>query len=147
MFKLLKYKIFKEMKSANILLFSKRLVFFLLLGVWQLRASFLLTMASQRDMFLSSPENSTSLSSSPSPISNSLPQNLVYEYLWVVLFLWDVDVEEPFNIYQLALFSPDELQDGWISGDLDEMSRTKKLKFAAIKGKQFSLFAKVEKCK
>lgn len=96
--------------------------------------------SSQRDMFLdSSPENSPK-------VDNSLPAPLAYIYLWVILFDWDEDVEQPFDVYQIATFSNSDLRDEWISGELDENSRLKKLKFASIRGKTMSLFAKVEKC-
>lgn len=94
---------------------------------------------SQRDMFCSSPESSPR-------IESSLPTSLSYTYLWVVPFDWDENVEKPFDIYQIALFSPSELKDIWISGELDSRSRQKKLKFSAVPGKTVSLFAKVEKC-
>lgn len=96
--------------------------------------------SSQRDMFASSPDKSPQ-------VPSSLPSNPSYVYLWCILFDWDENVEQPFGIYQLALFSPSEMKPRWISGDLDGMSRRKKLKFSAIPGKTFSLFGKVEKCK
>ena len=106
-----------------------------------------ITMASsQRDMFLSSPESSQREKSPPN-IPSSLPSTLTYIYLWVILFDWDENVEFPFDIYQVALFSSRELKKKWISGDLEQDSRQKKLSFSAIKGKTFSLFGKVEKCK
>lgn len=79
-------------------------------------------------------------------MNSSLPTELAYIYLWVILFDWNEDVEHPFNLYQVALFSTDELKQAWIDGDLDQNSRLKKLSFTAIRGKKFSLFAKVEKC-
>ena len=100
------------------------------------------TMASsQRDMFLSSPEKS------PNPrIASSLPASGTYVYLWCILFDWDPNVEHPFDLYQVALFSSHELKSIWLSGDLDVESRKKKLTFSCFPGKTFSLFAKVEKC-
>ena len=95
--------------------------------------------SSQRDMFMSSPESSPRMRS-------SLPSSLAYVYLWVILFDWDENVEEPFNIYQVAMFSPSELKPKWLSGDFEIDSRKKKISFSAIPGKTFSLFAKVEKC-
>lgn len=96
---------------------------------------------SQRDMFLnSSPESSPKLSS-------SLPSNLTYTYLWCILFDWDENTEFPFQIYQVGSFPKVELKPQWISGELDQDSRLKKLKFPSYKGKTFSLFAKIEKCK
>ena len=98
-------------------------------------------MASQRDMFLSSPE------SSPNQIPSSLPVPLKYEYLWCILFDRDPDVEHPFQYYQLGSFSEVEIKPTWISGELDVDSRKKTLKFSSIKGKKFfSLFGKIEKC-
>lgn len=96
--------------------------------------------SSQRDMFLSSPENS------PKKVY-SLPTNVTYIYLWVILFDWDENVEHPFNLYQVGIFSSSELKKKWIEGDLNQESRLKKLKFSAFRGKTFSLFGKVEKCK
>lgn len=98
-------------------------------------------MSSQRDMFMDSSQES-----SPK-LNSSLPPVLKYQYLWIVLFEWNVDVEHPFDLYQIGFFSTVELKPQWISGDLDELSRLKKLKFPSIPGKTFSLFAKVEKCK
>ena len=97
--------------------------------------------SSQKDMFCSSPEVS------PARIKSSLPSNLSYVYLWCILFDWDENVEEPFNIYQVALFSTRDLKPNWLKGDLDSEGRQKKLKFRAFPGKSFSLFAKIEKCK
>ena len=100
-------------------------------------------MSSQRDMFLSSQESSQESSEN---VSSSLPASVTYTYLWVILFDWDENIEFPFNLYQVALFSKKELKKKWISGDLNQSSRVKKLSFSAIRGKTFSLFGKVEKC-
>ena len=102
---------------------------------------FILNMASsQRDMFAaSSPEVSPR-------VRSSLPVTLSYVYLWVILFDWDENVEDPFSLYQVALFRESELKPKWISGDLDVDSRQKKISFTTLPGKTFSLFAKVEKC-
>ena len=98
--------------------------------------------SSQRDMFLpSSPESDSS-----SHMNSSLPNPLIYEYLWVILFEWNLNQEQPFQIFQIAGLRNDELNPEWIKGDLDECSRLKKLSFPSIGKKQFSLFAKVEKC-
>lgn len=97
---------------------------------------------SQRDMFLSSPEPQ-----SPEKLDSSLPSNLTYTYLWIVLFDWDENVEFPFTLYQVAVFPQTELKPCWLTGDLDLASRMKKMSFSGIPGKTFSLFAKVEKCK
>lgn len=97
-------------------------------------------MASQQDLFLSSPETSPKLNS-------SLPAKITYVYLWCILFDWDEDEEFPFKLYQLAIFSNSELKPKWVSGELDNNSRKKPLSFSAVPGKTVSLFAKVEKCK
>lgn len=91
-------------------------------------------------MFVSSPEKSPK-------ISSSLPAQLTYTYLWVVLFDWNEDVEKPFGLYQVAMFRDSELKPSWIAGDLDQKSRLKQMKLSALPGKTVSLFAKVEKCK
>lgn len=96
--------------------------------------------SSQRDPFLSSPDHSPG-------VESSLPAKVTYTYLWVILFDWDEDVEEPFDLYQVGLFPTSELKPKWISGDMDIESRQKKLRFSTHPGKFFSLFAKVEKCK
>lgn len=98
--------------------------------------------ASQRDMFASSPEPND-----PPPVQSSLPSSLVYEYLWVILFEWNVNLEKPFVLYPIENFSSSELKQQWIDGDLEEISRLKKLTFPSLKGKCCSLFCKVEKCK
>ena len=98
--------------------------------------------SSQRDMFDS---QDTDTETSPR-LPSSLPAQLSYVYLWCILFDWDENVEHPFNMYQIAMFSKSELKPNWISGELDQNSRLKKIQFSAIKGKTFSLFAKVEKC-
>lgn len=99
-------------------------------------------MASQRDIFMDSPGSSSSIQ-----VSSSLPANLTYEYVWVILFEWNLDVEHPFELYQIGSFSTSELKPEWITGDLEDLSRLKKLTFSNLKGKTFSLFGKVEKCK
>lgn len=96
--------------------------------------------SSQRDIFLDSPGSSQN-------ISSSLPGTPQFVYLWCILFDWDEDVEEPFNLYQLALFPPSDIKRKWISGELDTDSRLKKLSLSAMPGKKFSLFCKVEKCR
>lgn len=96
--------------------------------------------SSQRDMFSSSPEKSPRMSS-------SLPPTVQYTYLWCILFDWDENEENPFKLYQVAMFHDSELKPSWISGELDQNSRQKKIMFSAIRGKTFSLFGKVEKCK
>lgn len=92
-------------------------------------------------MFMSSSE-----SESQSQSILSLPTALTYDYLWCILFEWDVDVEFPFDIFQIGSFPTSELKPNWISGELDELSRRKKIKFKSLPGRSFSLFAKVEKC-
>ena len=62
-------------------------------------------------------------------------------------FDWDENEEEPFKLYQVALFSAAELNPKWINGELDLCSRLKKLRLSAVPGKTLSIFAKVEKCK
>ena len=97
--------------------------------------------SSQRDFFLSPSQNSTQ------KLNSSLPTNLVYVYLWCILFDWNENEEEPFRIYQIGQFSTSELKPKWVNGDLDHDSRLKKLTFPSVPGKTVSLFAKVEKCK
>ena len=97
--------------------------------------------ASQRDFFLSSSDQD-----SPQ-VHSSLPTELTYVYLWVILFDHDENEENPFDYYQVGLFSDAELKPTWISGELDQESRTKKLEFSIFPGKSFSLYGKVEKCK
>ena len=91
-------------------------------------------------MFLSSQERSPE-------VRSSLPSTVTYIYLWIILFDWDENVEHPFSLYQVALFSSYELKEAWINGDLELKSRQKKITFSSLPGKTFSLFAKVEKCK
>ena len=93
----------------------------------------------QKDPFLSSPESSSRL-------SRSLPTSIKYIYLWCILFDWDENVERPFTLYQVGMFSKKEMKPEWLSGDLDLKSRQKKMKFSSINGKSLSLYAKVEKC-
>lgn len=96
--------------------------------------------SSQRDIFLSSPD------STPKRLNSSLPEEIIYTYLWCILFDWNEDEEEPFQLFQLAQFSATEMKAKWIKGDLEPESRTKKLSFTPLPGKRFSLFGKVEKC-
>lgn len=151
------YKLFKTVKGVQQQSsFSWPFVVFILLPVLLLpihhsRSSLLapgvplrvLNMASQRDMFADSPGSSQSAVR----LSSSLPSAVTYEYLWIILFEWNLDLEHPFALHQIGTFSHSELKDEWIKGDLDELSRLKKLTFGGFKGKTFSLFAKVEKCK
>lgn len=101
-----------------------------------------LVMASQRDFF-DDFEKVTS-----KEISSTNPEKVVtaFDYNWCILFNWDVSLKHPFQCYVLNMFLTSEIKTPWITGNLGEKSRVKKLtKFSKFPGKTLSLFGKIPK--
>lgn len=101
-------------------------------------------MASQRDFF-DDCEKVTS-----KEISSTNPERVLtaFDYNWCVLFNWDVSLKHPFQSYVLNMFLTTEIKPPWISGNLGEKSRVKKLtSLSKLPGKTMSLFGKIPKGK
>ena len=66
------------------------------------------------------------------------------EYNWAVIFSWDVDDENPFEIYQKNAFSKNEIPDQWYTRKLNPTCRHQKLKLTGLRGNLFSVFCKIQ---
>lgn len=105
-------------------------------------------MSSQKDFFNDSVEESRQkalnkrISSSYDPSKANLRE---YQYFWIVLFNWDVDVEMPFVIYKISQFTDSDIKPAWITNNLGVDSRMKKIKnLSLFPGGTYSLFGKIE---
>lgn len=99
--------------------------------------------ASQRDMF----GDDQVEDNVARPMSSLDPSKKVKEilYKWIILFIWDVDVESPFSMYDIKEFTEKDIKPEWIKKNLLVPSRIKKLtNLSPFPGGTYSLFAKVE---
>ena len=71
--------------------------------------------------------------------------NSVTEYHHVILFNWDPNVENPFEVYQRNSFSSSEIPEAWYTKVLSPTCRHQKLKLAGLRGPSYSVFCKIEK--
>lgn len=68
-----------------------------------------------------------------------------YKYQWVILFNWDCDNKNPFDIFRLSLFNDKDIKKEWIENNLGIKSRTTKIKNLSINPSGvYSLFSKIE---
>ena len=67
------------------------------------------------------------------------------EYMWIILFEWDVDLEEPFRIFNRATLTKGKLSDSWFDESLNDTVRQTKVNIACLSSSPYSVFAKVEK--
>lgn len=79
------------------------------------------------------------------PPSGSCPVPVFFQYGFVILFNWGVNIMKPFKIYPRSSFSSEEIRGYWIENKLETKWRIKKLKpLHPLSGQKVSLFAKVE---
>lgn len=77
---------------------------------------------------------------------NSLP--IHFNYGFIILFNWSVEIMKPFKVFPRRSFGKDEICDYWIDNKLEDQWRIKKLKaLSPLPGQKMSLFAKVEDSK
>lgn len=98
------------------------------------------------DMFDSEPITRVEYPSSVRQTA-SCPMPVRFQYGFIILFNWDVQIRKPFAVFQLNDFSTSEISNYWIDNKLEEKWRIKTLKpLQSLPDKKLSLFAKVEKC-
>ena len=66
-------------------------------------------------------------------------------YLWVILFLWELNEEFPFSVVPLHLFTKDDFPMDLITGPLPDQERVKPRELTKLLSKKYSVFAKIEK--
>ena len=66
-------------------------------------------------------------------------------YHWVILFMYDVEVEYPFSYYHVNELQDSEFPFQLVDGPLDAESRREP--FPLFSGQKYCLFAKIEKGK
>lgn len=102
--------------------------------------------SSQQDMFGDS-GNELLKREALSRISSTLDttkKKIEYRYLWVVLFSWDVDSEQPFQVHKLSIFNDSDIREECISKNLGNKSRISTLtNLSPFPGGTFSLFSKI----
>ena len=69
----------------------------------------------------------------------------VVDYKWVITFNWDLDEENPFEIYQRNSFSAKEIPNDWYHKALNDTCRHQKLQLTGLRGQHYSVFCKIEK--
>ena len=76
-------------------------------------------------------------------VSKTQPEKSEVEYLWNVVFQWDIGNKEPFSLQPLCNFSESEVPPTWYQFKLRDDLRLKKIYVNLLNG-QYSIFAKVE---
>ena len=89
-------------------------------------------MASDNDLFSAS---QSSLLSQPD-----------IEYLWYVVFQWNVNLMRPFQIYAVQELTGN-VPDEWATKTLSDKRRKKKMQLPALSTDDYSIFAKIQKGK
>ena len=69
------------------------------------------------------------------------------EYWWLILFQWNINVENPFQIFVKHSLKNSGIPISWIEGSLSKSVRRKQIKISVLGGSKYSLFCKVEKGK
>lgn len=82
----------------------------------------------------------------PSFVSKTQPQTSDVEYLWNVVFHWDIGNKTPFSIQPISNFNDKEIPSTWYLFRLRDDLRLKKINISMLNG-LYSIFAKVEKGK
>ena len=67
-----------------------------------------------------------------------------FKYLWVVLFIWQLNEEFPFSVLSLDVFKGTEFPMYLINGPLSKKSRMDKYTLAKLAGKKYSIFMKIQ---
>lgn len=97
-------------------------------------------------MFLSEKESRAPPTSENGAVSRSQPEKSEVEYLWNVVFHWDIGNQTPFSLQPIVNFSQSEVPATWYLFKLRDDLRLKKIYIKMLNG-QYSIFAKVEKVK
>ena len=100
---------------------------------------------SDEDIFSSQPDVRPS-TDVPVFVSKTQPQKSDVEYMWNVVFHWDLGNKTPFSLQPIANFCDSEVPDTWYIFKLRDDLRKKKIYVKMLNGK-YSIFAKVEKGK
>ena len=66
------------------------------------------------------------------------------DYNWIIVFSWDENDEEPFEVFQRSCFSNREVPSILYTKILTPECRVKKVKLSGLKGLHYSLFCKIE---
>ena len=61
------------------------------------------------------------------------------------MFEWDLNNQEPFQMFVKDTFDKDSVPCKWLSGSLNDYCRMLKLKIKDLDGDKYSVFVKVEK--
>lgn len=100
---------------------------------------------SQKDMFRESDSDTELKNKALSRTTSSLGSKKD-QYLWVILFSWNVNVRNPFGVHKAGVFNENEIKPEWLSKNLGYASRMIKLtNLSPFPGGVFSLFGKIEK--
>lgn len=101
--------------------------------------------ASQQDMFSETSTDTGSVRPCSSLDPSNKKKKKEVSYFWVILFVWDVDEENPFSMHKISSFTKDDINPDWIQMNLGVQSRIKKLtNLSPFPGRTFSLFGKIE---
>ena len=69
------------------------------------------------------------------------------EYFWVIIFQWDLDVVNPFQMYVKQVLKDAGFPNSWLEGGLNDNCRKMKLKLKlkSQEAEKYSLYCKLEK--
>lgn len=99
---------------------------------------------SDEDLFLSEKEGAPNSDEVPLFVSRSQPAKSEVEYLWNVVFHWDIGNKTPFSLQPIKNFTESEIPVSWYLFRLRDDLRKKKIFVTMLNG-NYSMFAKVEK--
>ena len=98
---------------------------------------------SDEDLFLSQKEDRPAAEVPPRSCK-SQPQKSEVEYMWNVVFHWDIGNNNPFSLQPICNFTDAEVPPTWYSFKLRDDLRLKKIHVRMLNG-TYSIFCKVEK--
>lgn len=81
---------------------------------------------------------------SPGPSSSSKAGS-TQEYNYLILFAWNAEVQDPFNLFLRTKSASPEIPDNWLMKSMVEGARLQKRKLQCMNGQVFSVFAKMER--
>ena len=88
--------------------------------------------------FICETQTQMSVNNVPTPTSR-------LEYWWFILFQWEINLEQPFQIIVKHVFKDRGIPASWYNGCLSDNCRRLKLCLPDLPGERYSVFAKVEK--
>lgn len=98
---------------------------------------------SDEDMFLSQKEVRP-VTDVPGFVSKTQPEKSELEYLWYLVFHWDIGNKNPFSLQPVKNFAESEVPRTWLLFNLRDELRQAKIRVRMLNG-EYSIFAKVEK--